>query len=173
MSAELAIPLPAGRRRLSWAAAARFTLPAVMLVTLAVELLLAERKYALFGGGFGQSQTLDAPLELGAFFAGLLTCQFLVFYLLYRLVRRLHGRKADSPLFHLNFAFFVGGGGIAILAAKYAALQYFSDSISVQIVRNLGGGSLVYALRYSLTEIGLMLIAVGGAIALYLFALLL
>src|SRR5437868_15095122 len=109
MSAELAA-LPEKRRlRVTWAAAARFTLPITILVATVFELLLAERKYALFGGGFGQSQALDAPLAIGAFLARLLLCQVVVVLLLYRLMRQLHRARADSPLFHFNFLIFAGG----------------------------------------------------------------
>jgi hypothetical protein len=167
MQAETALPAPPVRRLLSRAFAARLTLPGVILVTLLAELVLAERKYALFGGGFGQSQTLDAPLEIIAFAAGVIACQCFVFWLLYRLVRRLHRKKGDSPLFHLNYAFFVGGGALALLIAKYQALAFFSDAMSFQIVRNLGGGSLVDALKYSLSEAGLIVIALGGAASVY------
>jgi hypothetical protein len=167
MSAELAA-LPEKRKlRVTWAAAARFTLPAVILVTLVAELLLAERKYALFGGGFGQSQTLDTPLEIGAFLLGLLLCQVVVFLLLYRLMRRLHRKRPDSPLFHYNFLFFVGGGALAVMIGKYQALAFFSDAMSFQIIRNLGGGSLTDALLYSLSEAGLMLIGGGCALVFY------
>ena len=151
MSAELAALPERARLRLSWTGAARFVLPAVILVTLLAELMLAERKYAIFGGGFGQSQALDGPVEIGAFLAGLLACHSLLFYLLYRLVRLLHRKKGASPLFQFNFAFFVGGGALAVLVAKYQALTYFSDAMSFQIVRNLGGGCLVDALKYSLS----------------------
>jgi Sulfatase len=151
-----------------WSVAARFTLPGTILFTLIFELLLAERKYALFGGGFGQSQALDTPLEIGAFLIGLLACQTLVFVLLYRLVRRLHRKRPDSPLFHFNYLFFVGGGAIALIIAKYQALAFFSDAMSLQIVRNLGGGSLTDALLYSLSEAGLILI--GGVAALLFYA---
>ena len=93
MSAELAALPEKEKLRVNWAAAARFTLPATILVTLLAELLLAERKYAIFGGGFGQPRTLDSPLELGAFLGGLLLCQVVVFLLLYRLLRR----RAELP----------------------------------------------------------------------------
>jgi hypothetical protein len=167
MSAELAA-LPERRRlRVAWAAAARFTLPGVIAVTLLAELLLAERKYALFGGGFGQSQTLDTPLEIGAFLIGLLLCQILVFTLLYRLMRRLHRKRPDSPLFHFNYLFLVGSGALAVLIGKYQALAFFSDAMSFQIIRNLGGGSLTDALLYSLSEAGLMLIVAGFALIFY------
>ncbi|HEV2818272.1 MAG TPA: sulfatase-like hydrolase/transferase [Allosphingosinicella sp.] len=172
MSAELAILPERSRPRLSWEGAARFTLPGAILLTLLAELALAERKYGLFGGGFGQSQALDAPLEILAFAAAILACQTLLFWLAYRLIRRLHGRKGDSPLFHFNFAFLAGGGAIAILFAKYQALAFFSDAMSFQIIRNLGGGSLVEALLYVLSDAGLVLIALGGGAAFYLIALL-
>jgi len=171
MQAEIASPPPLPRR-LTLAAAARFTLPATIFVTLLVELALAERKYALFGGGFGQSRALDAPLEAAAFAAGILLCQTVLFLSLYRLVRRLHRSNGDSPYFLFNFAFFVGGGAVALLVAKYQALAFFSDAMSFQIVRNLGGGSLVDALKYSLSEAGLIVMALLGAGVFYLAALL-
>ncbi len=166
--ASQAAPAPRlPRARPSWRAAARFTLPAVILATLLFELALAERKYALFGGGFGQSRTLDAPLEIGAFLVALLACQSLVFWLLYRGLRRLHGRRGGGPLFLLNFALLIGGGAIGATIAKYEALSYFSDAMSLQIVRNLGGGSLTDALLFSLSEVGLALIVVAGAALVY------
>src|SRR4030095_2762552 len=139
MQVEIASARARERPRLSWETAARLTLPATILATLLFELALAERKYALFGGGFGQSQTLDTALEIGAFLGALLACQTLLFLLLYRLVRRLHGRRADTPLFLINFACIAGLGGIGAAAAKFEALTYFSDAMSVQIVRNMGG----------------------------------
>ncbi len=172
MQVELATAPPQPRPRLSWARAAQLTLPATILATLLFELALAERKYALFGGGFGQSQALDRPVEILAFLVALLACQTWLFWLLYRLVRRLHGRHRTSPLFPLNFAFLVGGGAIGATIAKYQALAYFSDAMSFQIVRNLGGGSLADALLYSLSEAGLILMAAGGALLLYAGALL-
>jgi hypothetical protein len=171
MSAEIALPPRRRALRLSWTGAARLTLPVVVALTLGAEMLLAERKYGLFGGGFGQSQALDAPLETGAFAIAVIACQAFIFFLLYRLVRRLHGRKADTPLFHFNFAFFVGGGAIAAVIAKFEALAFFSDAMSFQIVRNLGGGSLVDALLFSLSEAGLILIGLLGAALFYLLAL--
>lgn len=171
MQAEIASPPPL-QRRLPLAWAARLALPAIVFLTLLVELALAERKYALFGGGFGQSRALDGPLEAAAFAAAVLLCQTIIFLGLYRLVRRLHRRNGDSPYFLFNFAFFVGGGAIAVLVAKYQALAFFSDAMSFQIVRNLGGGSLVDALKYSLSEAGLIVMALLGAAACYALALL-
>ncbi len=170
MQAEIASPPPVPRL-LSLALAARLALPVTIFLTLLVELALAERKYALFGGGFGQSRALDGPLEAAAFAAAVLLCQTVIFLGLYRLLRRLHRRNGDSPFFLFNFAFFVGGGAVALLVAKYQALAFFSDAMSFQIVRNLGGGSLVDAAQYSLSEAGLIAMALLGAAACYAIAL--
>jgi hypothetical protein len=173
MQAELASERPKMWMRPTWAGAARMSLPAVVLATLLFELAMAERKYGLFGGGFGQSRALDTPLEIGAFLAALLACHSLLFFLLYRLIRRLHGRRADSLLVPFNFACFAGLGAIGAVVAKYQALSYFSDAMSFQIVRNLGGGSLADALLFSLSEAGLILIGAGGFVLVYIGLLLL
>src|SRR6188508_1175087 len=110
MQVEIASAPARAKPRFSWETAARLILPATILANLVFELALAERKYALFGGGFGQSQTLDTALEIGAFLGALLACQSLLFLLLYRLVRQLHGRKVDTPLFLVNFACIAGFG---------------------------------------------------------------
>ena len=72
MQVETALPAPPARWRLSRAGAARLTLPLVLLLTLVPELALADRKYGLFSGGFGQSQAVDTPFELAAFAIALL-----------------------------------------------------------------------------------------------------
>ena len=172
MQAEIASALPRPKLRLSWARAARLVLPATILLTLLFELALAERKYALFGGGFGQSQPLDTPLEIAAFLLPLLACQSLFFYGLYRLLRGLHGRKASTWIFPFNFAAFAGLGAIGAVTAKYEALAYFSDAMSLEIVRSLGGGSLAMALLYALSEAVIMLLALGVALLCYVAALL-
>ena len=149
------MPAPPARWRLSRVGAARLTLPLVLLLTLIAELALAERKYALFGGGFGQSQALDTPLEIAAFLAALLACQALLFCLLYRLVRRLHRRRGGHARCSTSTSSSSSAAArSAVTVAKYQALAYFSDAMSFQIVRNLGGGSLVDALLYSLSEAG-------------------
>ncbi|MGQ0558041.1 MAG: sulfatase-like hydrolase/transferase [Sphingosinicella sp.] len=170
--ATQALEPPRREPLLSWSRVSRLALPATVLVTLLFELALAERKYAIFGGGFGQPRTLDAPLETGLFLAGLIACQIVLLALIHRLLRRLHGRHTNTPLFTLNFLCLGGGFMLAAITAKYQALAYFSDAMSFQIVRNLGGGSLSQALLYSLSDAGLMLIALGGFLLLYAGALL-
>jgi hypothetical protein len=167
VQAEIAIAPETVRPRRVAETLARLTLPGVVFLTLAFELALAERKFAIFAGGFGQSHAVDTPLDMAAFFAGLLACHGLIFYLLYRLVRRLHGRWADTPVFHFNFFYFATFAGAAVLIAKYQALSYFSDALSFQVIRNLGGGSIVEAMRYSLSEASLVLFVSLGAAAVY------
>lgn len=167
MQAEIAIAESGPVKRRLVQALARLSLPAVVFLTLALELALAERKFALFGGGFGQSRTIDTPLETAAFFAGLFASQALLAYLLYRLARRLHGARRDTALFHFNFLYWGSFLGSAVLVAKYQALSYFSDALSFEVIRNLGGGSILEAVRYTLSEATLILFVAAGALALY------
>ncbi len=139
---------------------------AVAAVTLLVELALVERKFAIFGGGFGQARTIDAPLEIAAFAAGLATSQLLLLYALFRFARRLHG-AGEGGLFLFNALFLIPAVLIGLLAAKYRLLSYFSDAIGFQVVRNLGGGSLVEAFLYILSEAGLLAIGLAAAAAFY------
>lgn len=168
MQADIAAAAPAidEPRRLE-GVLARLSLPAAVSLTLMLELALAERKFAIFGGGFGQSRAIDTPFETIAFLAALVAAHALLFSLFYRLVRRLHGRR-DTLLVHFN-AFYVSTFiASAILLAKYQALSYFGDALSFQLVRNLGGGSIVQALGYVASEGALILIVAAGAAGVYL-----
>ena len=136
------------------------------VATLLVELALVERKYAVFGGGFGASHVVDRPLEAALFLAGLLLSQALLIGLFFLVVRALHRRRRDRPLFVFNFLFFTIGLVTALLAAKYEVLSYFSDAIGFRLIRSLGGGSLVEALLYVRDEAALVgLCAVAAALA--------
>lgn len=173
VQAEIAaLPESPPRPRRVADALARVALPATVFLTLLLELALAERKFAIFGGGFGQSRTVDTGMEIAALLGALLACHALLFFGLCRIVRRLHGRRRDTLLVPFNFFFFATGGAFALLFAKYQALAYFSDALSFQVVRNLGGGSLVQALLYSASEAGLILMATAGAALVYAIALL-
>src|SRR5688572_21134759 len=139
----------------------------VLAATFAVELALTERKYGLFGGGFGASHVIDRPVEIGLFAAGLLLANGLLFGALYLLFRALHRRRPDSPLLSLNFLFFTLALWVALLTVKYEILSYFSDAIGFQLIRNLGGGSLFDALLFVMDEAGLLAMAGLGAAAAY------
>lgn len=139
----------------------------VALVMLAVELVLVERKYGLFGGGFGQSRTLDQAGELAVFASAVIAAQFLLVALLFRAIRLLHGNRRDRPIFYFNFLFLAPALIAGALAAKFKLLSYFSDSISFALIRQLGGGSLYDAFLYVLSESGLVVLALGLAAGVY------
>lgn len=140
---------------------------AAFAATLALELALVERKYGLFGGGFGASNVIDRPGEWTLFAVALALAQGLLIGGFYLLVRTLHGPRRDRPLFQLNFLFFTAVLSILLLTVKYEVLSYFSDAIGFQLIRNLGGGSLFDALLFVLDEAGLLAAAALGAGALY------
>ncbi|MGZ8284405.1 MAG: sulfatase-like hydrolase/transferase [Allosphingosinicella sp.] len=133
------------------------------LVTLGLEAALVERKYGLFAGGFGASHVVERPAETALFLLALLPAHALLIGLLYLLVRALHRRRRDSPVFLLNFLFFAVGGFAAALIAKFEALSYFSDALGFELIRSLGGGSLAEAALYVASEAALMLFAAAGA----------
>jgi hypothetical protein len=149
----------------------RLVLPLVALVTLIAELALVERKFTIFGGGFLQSQQLDQPAEIAAFALGLLASHLLLLGGIYVLLKRLHGRASDTPLFYLNFLFFVPALAMSLLVAKFQVLSYFSDAIGFQVIRNLGGGSLLDPFLYVLDEASLLLLGIAGAVGIYIVAL--
>src|SRR3954471_5768839 len=148
-----------------WALALAFA------VTLALELALVERKFGVFEGGFGASHVIDRPGELGLFLLALLPAHALLIALLYLLVRALHGRRRDSPVFLLNFLFFAVGGFAAALIAKFEALAYFSDALGFELIRSLGGGSLADAALFVASDAALMLVGVAGAVLVWWLAL--
>jgi hypothetical protein len=87
--------------------------------------------------------------------------------LLFWLIRRLHGRRAYRPIFYFNYVFWVSVVIAAVLAARFRILSYFSEAVSFQILRNLGGGSLVQALIYVADEAAFLLIGLVAAALLY------
>jgi hypothetical protein len=133
-------------RLLAW-----FPVPVVLSVSL-LELALADRKYGLFTGGFGQSRAVDTPSEIALFLAGYAAAQALLALVGWTVALRLtRGRPAwTAPfLFALtNGALFAG-----VLAATYQLHQYFSDAVGFALLAQLGGGSLVDAIKFGLSEI--------------------
>jgi hypothetical protein len=150
------------RRRDLW------TLAFAFVLTFVLELVLVERKSALFAGGYGQSHVLDMSLEIATFAIGALTAHALLFGLFYLIQRRMHGRRFDPLLFRFNFLFFGVAAFSAALIAKFEVLSYFSDAVSFQLIRNLGGGSLFDAFLFALSEGALMLGAAAVALVVYM-----
>ena len=137
----------------------------VFLATFPIELLLEERKYAMFAGGFGQSQALNGPGEIALFLLATLLAHALLLgfaFLLFRGTPARPGRRA-ARLF--SFAFFAILAASAFLVAKLELFSYFSDAVSFTLIRNLGGGSLADAALFAASESTLYLVAGAGALA--------
>ncbi|HEX8483378.1 MAG TPA: sulfatase-like hydrolase/transferase [Allosphingosinicella sp.] len=136
--------------------------------TLALELALVERKHGIFGGGFGQSKVIGEAGEWGLFAPTLLVTHAALILACFLALRALHGKRAGSAVFFLNFLFLTAGMISALLVAKFQALAYFSDAMGFELVRSLGGGSLFTAALYVLDEATLLgLAAAGAALAYY------
>ena len=140
---------------------------AVLALSGTVELLLADRKFGLFSGGFGQPRAVDTPAELLAFGSGYALAMVLAGMLAWRIAGRLTGRAGGAwgHLFH--FAAGCGGAFLLALALRYQLHAYFSDALSFALIRQLGGGSLSDALLFGRNEIALGLAALAGVLAAY------
>jgi len=133
---------------------------AIVLLSL-VELAIADRKYGVFTGGFGQSSAVDAPGEIAAFAAGYLVSQTLAAFVAWWLVDRLTGRRRDAVTM-VHFAFVYLGLSLLALTARYQLHSYFSDAVDFALIQRLGGGSLGDALLFGKNEIALALAALAA-----------
>lgn len=131
---------------------------AIVIAVSAVELALADRKYGLFTGGFGQSRAVDTASELALFLAGYMAAQALLALAGWALALRL---TRTGPAWTGVFVFALINGALfcGVLAAQYQLHSYFSDAMGFTLLAQLGGGSLVDALLFGLSEIGVALVA--------------
>lgn len=142
---------------------------AVLLVISLIELALADRKFGLFTGGFGQSRAVDTSAELMAFLAGYGAAQALAAMIAWWLIVRLNrSRSGWAHLFHFACGF--GGAFILALALRYQLHSYFSDAVNFALIKQLGGGSLGDALLFGMNEIALGMGALLAGIGLYWLA---
>jgi Sulfatase len=140
--------LPARPGPFSWRAAA-FWIAAIL--TLGAELGFVLRRFRIFGGALARPDILDAPGETAAFTTTLLLSQLFLLFLAWRGLARLH-RRREGRRFAFNFLFAtLAVAGLAI-AVKAKLFGYFSDELSLDLVRALGGGSLGGALVYAADE---------------------
>jgi hypothetical protein len=142
---------------------------AVAAMLSGVELLLADRKFGLFSGGFGQSRAADTPGEIALFAIGYSAAQALIALAAWAVVTRLNRGKPGWPVL-LHFAFACGGGFLLLLAAQYRLHSYFSDAAGFALIKQLGGGSLADALLFGLNEIAVATAALIAGGAVYWFA---
>ena len=124
-----------------------------------LELLLVDRKYGVFSGGFNQSRAVDTPVEILAFLLAYWLAQILLALLVWLLIQRLFRRQSGWPVL-LHFSAAMGGGFVLALALQYQLHSYFSDAVSLSLIKQLGGGSIRDAFLFALHEIGIALIAI-------------
>jgi phosphoglycerol transferase MdoB-like AlkP superfamily enzyme len=151
---------------------ARYRRLAIVLIVVIViqifEAILLHYKYDLFTGGFLQPfsyQTLSERLIFFFFslwfdlsFVGLLASVW--FFVADKL------NKHGLAIYYTFTVIVVFLSGIW-LAFKFKILSYFNDTINLEIIRNLGGGSLKEALLYANNEITLF-IGILGITAIFL-----
>ncbi|ABC64512.1 LTA synthase family protein [Erythrobacter litoralis] len=133
---------------------------AIALVSL-VELAIADRKYGVFTGGFGQSTAVDTVGELALFLAGFAIAQLAAGLVAWRLAAWL-ARKSGTPVAMVHFAFLYGGLSLLALTLQYQLHSYFSDAVSFALLTQLGGGSATDALLFAKNEIALGLAGFAG-----------
>jgi len=125
------------------------------LATFGFELVLAERKYGLFTGGFGQSHALGTPAAIASFLLLAFAAHLLVATALALLVYRLTRDRWHPFVRRFLYVAITGGVAVAAVIAKFELLTYFSDAVSFQLLAKLGGGSLIDAMLFSLSEAAL------------------
>jgi hypothetical protein len=134
----------------------------LLSILAALELALADRKYGLFTGGFGQSQAIDTLAERCIFLLGYMSSMaMLITGTWWIIVRLFRSRKSWPPLFFL--VTIVGGAYLLLLFLTFQLGQYFSDTMSFALMANLGGGSLTDAMLFVSNEIflGIAALVVG------------
>jgi glucan phosphoethanolaminetransferase (alkaline phosphatase superfamily) len=138
---------------------------AIALLMSVLDLMLLERKYNIFSGGFQQVDQLHGLPERLRFAALVLALQLALAAFAWQLVRQCGKLLATPPaLSRYRFVFFYLCASLIVLLAKYQIISYFGDLLSFAIVRNLGGGDLRSALVYSLEEGALFAGMAGGGI---------
>jgi hypothetical protein len=162
---EVALPSTPGRgipaRLLTRLLAPRFAPPAVVALVAVVELAIADRKYGVFTGGFGQPNAVDSGSELALFALGYAASLIAVAVLAWALCARLNRRRpAWAASFH--FAFALGGASLFALVGRYQLHSYFSDAVDFALLKQLGGGSFKDALLFGKNEIAMALAALAA-----------
>ena len=133
-------------------------IPLIAVGVSLVELFVANRKYGIFTGGFGQPSAVDTPAELAVFLVGFILAHVAVALVAWKISSRL-ARPSGAQSAVLHFAFLYGGVSILVLSLRYQLHSYFSDAVSFALLKQLGGGSATDALLFAKNEIMLGLAA--------------
>ena len=143
-----------------WISRPALAILAIVAAISGVELAIADRKYGLFSGGFGQSNAVSAPAELALFLAGYIASQIAAALLVRKLCNWLNRRNTGWPsLYHFTFAF--GGLNLAALNTQYQLHSYLSDAADFALMKQMAGGSIKEALLFGKNEIALAAAVIG------------
>ena len=124
----------------------------VILCVSIVELYLVERKFGVFYGGFGTSLTVDTPLEFLIFTTNYVAGQALFALFLLKLAEFFSKGMSRFGYFTV-FTLLVFEFYLVSLNIKFQIASYFSDAISFNVVKNLGGGSVLDAILFVIDEV--------------------
>jgi phosphoglycerol transferase MdoB-like AlkP superfamily enzyme len=144
-----------------------FIAAGLLLLVQIFEMILLQRKYEIFTGGFLQPygyKTLSSRMVFTLLSVGYDSFIISSFWLVWFYVL---GRFAKNSLV-VSYNFFMFGimGIGGWLTLKYQVLSYFSDTLNFVVMKNLSGGSLTDALLYLLDETVLI---VAAAIVMLIF----
>lgn len=139
------------------------------IMLTSVEILLLEGKYNFFTGGFLQSHQLNGTGEIADFLLISLWFDFVFLYAIASVWKWIGTKlRMNALIASYHFLFLTGFLCIATVVFRYELLNYFSDIINYQIIKNLGGGSFKGALVYVSEEMTLALILFSIFITIYL-----
>ena len=93
----------------------------VAAIVAATELIVADRKYGVFTGGFGQSSAVDTGGELALFLIGFTLAHTAVALLAWKLAARL-ARSSGAQSAVLHFAFLYGGTSLLVLSLRTSSI---------------------------------------------------
>lgn len=133
----------------------------VVCVLQILELLLLQRKYNLFTGGFLQPYSYLSWSDRLSFIGLGLWMDLVVIGAMGTIWFWFTDRRVTRPLVAAYFFVFTGLSVICVwLTLKFKILTYFNDTINFMIVQNLGGGNIGDVLLYITNEATLYVIAV-------------
>lgn len=146
-----------------------FTIIAVVII-YSVELILLHFKYDLFFGAFLQPFSYRSSIDRLSYLS-LALLYDAIFYsalmvLWFFITNKLKKYNVISTLY-FSFAVITIIG--VITALEYKVLSYFSDTINLTIIKNLGGGSLSEAFLYACDEIALFGLGLIVSITCFVF----
>lgn len=140
------------------------------LLTSIIELVLLEKKYEIFRGGFLQSLPISSSGEIAVFVGALLLTEFLFYFVIAcTFGAGLVWLGVHSRLAAYHFFSIACGLSVAIIAARYQLLSYFSDYVDFAVIKNLAGGKIQEAIAYGFEEgrlyLGIVGLAASGYVA--------